>query len=184
MKLGAFIAGVFGTVGLGLSVLAGVFADNSVEAVLTRGLLSGVVCYAVGYGVGLIAQQVAFEHAGHVSKLVAEQDAADEAKRREEEAAKAAQAAEDAVGEAAPGDGADHRAQTGHGDDPAGLEALEVPGGILEQAAHGEADEEHVEELRHVAHDDERDEVLLVLGERPGIDLLEGSHAGGCGRRV
>ena len=29
---------------------------------------------------------------------------------------------------------------------------------------------------------DEQDEVLLVLGEGPGIDLLEGSHAGGCGR--
>ena len=92
--------------------------------------------------------------------------------------------AADAVGEAAPGDGADHRAEPGHGEDPAGLEAFQMPGGILEQAAHGEADEEHVEELRHVAHDDEQDEVLLVLGEGPGIDLLEGSHAGGCGRCV
>src|ERR1700690_3076574 len=99
MKLGAFISGVFGTVGFGLSVLAGVFTGNSVEAVLTRGLLSGAVCYAVGYAVGIIAQQVALEHAGHVSKLVAEQDAADEAKRLEDEATRAAQAAETAAGE-------------------------------------------------------------------------------------
>ena len=93
MKLGSFISGVFGTVGFGLSVLAGVFTGNSVEAILTRGLLSGAVCYAVGYAVGIIAQQVALEHAGHVSKLVAEQDAADEAKRLEDEADRAAQAA-------------------------------------------------------------------------------------------
>jgi len=102
MKLGSFLSGVFGTVGFGLSLLAGVFTGNSVEAVLTRGLCSGAVCAAVGFVVGLIAQQVALEHARHVSKIVAEQDAADEAKRLEEEASREAQAAENAESHAAP----------------------------------------------------------------------------------
>ena len=97
MKLGSFLGGVFGTVGFGLSVLAGVLADNSVESVLIHGLLSGAVCYVVGYGVGLVAQQVALEHARHLSKAVAAQDAAEAAKRQEEAAANEAQIAESAA---------------------------------------------------------------------------------------
>ncbi len=86
MKLGTFISGVFGTLGLGLSVLAGLSANNSVESILTRGLLCAGVCYAVGYCIGLIAQQVALEHAAHVSKIIAQQDKADEQKRLQEQA--------------------------------------------------------------------------------------------------
>ena len=99
MKLGPFISGVFGTVGFGLSVLAGLCAGNSVEGVLWRALICGTVCYAVGYGVGLIAQQVSLEYAAHISKVVAAQDAAEEVLRLEEEAA--AKAAEAARAEAA-----------------------------------------------------------------------------------
>jgi len=87
MKLGTFISGVFGTLGFGLSVLAGISAGNSIESVLTRGLLCAAVCYAVGYVVGAMAQQVSLEHAAHVSKLIAAQDKAEEQKRLEEQAA-------------------------------------------------------------------------------------------------
>jgi hypothetical protein len=93
MKLSPFIAGVFGTLGLALSFLAGIASDNTVETILYHGLLSAVICYLVGYGVGLIAQQVALEHARHISKLVAEEDARDEAQRLQEEADRRAQAA-------------------------------------------------------------------------------------------
>jgi hypothetical protein len=91
MKLAPFISGVCGITGFGLSVLAGVTADNPVETVLTRGLMYGALCYAVGYGVGLVAQQVALEHAKHISQTVAAQDAAEEAQRLEEEAVLAAE---------------------------------------------------------------------------------------------
>jgi hypothetical protein len=91
MKLAPFISGVFGTTGFGLSVLAGVFADNPVETVLTRGLMYGAICYAIGYGVGLVAQQIALEHAKHISQTVAALDAAKETQRLEEEAARAAE---------------------------------------------------------------------------------------------
>ena len=87
MKLGTFISGVFGTLGFGLSVLAGISAGNSVESILTRGLLCAGVCYAVGYCVGAMAQQVSLEHAAHVSKIIAAQDKAEEQKRLEEQAA-------------------------------------------------------------------------------------------------
>jgi hypothetical protein len=97
MKLAPFISGVFGTTGFGISVLAGVYASNPVETVLTRGLLYGAICYAVGFGVGLIAQQIALEHAKHISNVVAAADAAEEAHRREEEAAHAAEEAEKAA---------------------------------------------------------------------------------------
>jgi hypothetical protein len=97
IKLGAFISGVFGTVGFGISVLAGVGSGNAVESILTRGLVTAGVCYIVGYGVGIIAQQVAHEQAGRISKMVAEQDNAAEQKRLEEQAAADAQVAADAA---------------------------------------------------------------------------------------
>jgi hypothetical protein len=105
MKLGTFISCVFGVLGFGLSVLAGISAGNSVESVLTRGLLSAVVCYAVGYFVGLIAQQVALEHAARVSRAIAEQDKAEEEKRLREQAEldqQNAQAAAESSAAAAP----------------------------------------------------------------------------------
>jgi hypothetical protein len=101
VKLAPFISGVFGITGFGLSVLAGVFAANPVETVLVRALGYGALCYAVGYGVGLIAQQIALEHAKHISNVVAAQDAADEAQHREEEAASASEKAENDAASAA-----------------------------------------------------------------------------------
>jgi hypothetical protein len=53
MKLATFLSGVFGTVAFGLSLLAGLSAGNTVEVILTRGLLSAAVCYGVGYFVGV-----------------------------------------------------------------------------------------------------------------------------------
>jgi hypothetical protein len=90
MQLGAFISGVFGTLGFSLSVLAGASADNTLEAVLLRAVACALVCYAVGYVVGLIAQQVALEHAGAISKAVAAEDEKAEQKRQEDLAAQAA----------------------------------------------------------------------------------------------
>jgi len=75
VKLSSFIAGAFGTVGFGLSVLSGMLVDNTLEQVLANSLVCAVVCYVVGYVVGVIAQQVSQEHATHVAKMVAEQDA-------------------------------------------------------------------------------------------------------------
>lgn len=86
MKLGPFISGVFGTLGFGLSVLAGIATGNSVDAILIHGLLSAAVCYAVGYFAGIIAQQVALEHAAHISRIVAAADAEEETRRLEEQA--------------------------------------------------------------------------------------------------
>jgi hypothetical protein len=95
VKLASFIAGVFGTVGFALSILAGVTAGNTMESVLGRGVLCALVCYVVGYLVGLVAQQVAVEHAQHVTELVAADDAQKAVEEREE------QAQRDAVAEAA-----------------------------------------------------------------------------------
>src|SRR4051812_12689352 len=93
MKLSSFIAGVFGTVGFGLSMLAGVRAGNTVEGILTHSLMSAGICYVVGYFVGLIAQQVAAEHAHHVAKIVADDDAKKEAAQAEAQAELDAEAA-------------------------------------------------------------------------------------------
>jgi hypothetical protein len=93
MKLSPFISGVFGTLGLALSFLAGIASGNSIESILYHGLLCAAICYVVGYCVGLVAQQVALEHARHVSKIVAQQDAKDEAQRLQEEADRRVQAA-------------------------------------------------------------------------------------------
>ena len=86
MKLGPLISGVFGTLGFGLSVLAGIATDNSVDTILIHGLLSAAVCYAVGYLAGMIAQQVSLEHAAHISRIVAAADAEAETRRLEEQA--------------------------------------------------------------------------------------------------
>src|SRR4051812_42603201 len=86
VKLGSFISGVFGTVGFVLSILAGLASGNTIESILTRGLLCAGICYAVGYCVGMIAQQVAMEHAKHVTDLVAAEDSRVEARDREEQA--------------------------------------------------------------------------------------------------
>ena len=91
MKLSSLIAGAFGILGFVLSVLAGLGVGNSIEATLLRGMICSAVCYMVGYIVGLMAQQVSAEHARHVAKLVAEQDARDDQVRADEEAAKTAE---------------------------------------------------------------------------------------------
>ena len=76
------------------------------------------------------------------------------------------------VGHPPPGDGAQDRAQTRSGQDDAGVEAGEAPSRGLDQHVDDEADEEHVEELRHVAHDGHSDEGLLVAGEAVVVDLF------------
>jgi len=97
MKLAPFISGIFGVLGFSLSTLAGASADNPLETILTHALLSTAICYAVGYGVGLIAQQVSLEHAGAISKAVKAEDEATERKRLEDLAAQAAAGAETAA---------------------------------------------------------------------------------------
>jgi len=96
MKLAPFISGVFGTLGFGLSVLAGVGAGNATDAILTHALMSAAICYTVGYFAGIIAQQVAFEHAAHISRIIATQDADAETQRLEEQAKQDAEAAANA----------------------------------------------------------------------------------------
>lgn len=93
MKLGAFIAGVFGTVGFAVSVVAGVMSGNGMESILIRGVLCAVLCYVVGYFVGLMAQQVAAEQAKSIMETVASEDARQAADDREEQAQNEADAA-------------------------------------------------------------------------------------------
>jgi hypothetical protein len=100
MKLTPFIAGTFGTIGFVLSLLAGMVADNEVEAILTRAMMFAVVCYVVGYGVGVVAERVSAEHAMQLAKKVAAEDAAEETARLEREAEAEAEAAGRAGGEA------------------------------------------------------------------------------------
>lgn len=96
MKLGPFISGIFGTLGFGLSVLAGIATGNTIDAILLHALASAAICYTVGYFAGVIAQQVALEHAAHLSKIVATQDAQAETQRLEEQARQDAEAAANA----------------------------------------------------------------------------------------
>jgi hypothetical protein len=100
MKLTPFIAGTFGTIGFLLSLVAGMVADNEVEAILIRAMLFAVVCYVVGYGVGVVAERVSAEHAVQLAKKVAAEDAAAETARLEREAAADAEAAGRNGGEA------------------------------------------------------------------------------------
>ena len=90
MKMSGFIAGVFGTIGFVVSLFAGLIANNSVDSILWKALLSAIACYAVGYGVGLIGQQVSAEHAAMLAQKVAREDAAAEQARLEAAAEEAA----------------------------------------------------------------------------------------------
>ena len=96
MKLGTFIAGVFGAVGFALSLLSGVMSGNTMESILGRGVLCALGCYVIGYLVGLIAQQVAVEHAQQMTESVAAEDARQAAEDREEQARREAEAADKA----------------------------------------------------------------------------------------
>ena len=96
VKLGAFIAGVFGTVGFAVSIVAGVMSDNAMESILIRGVLCAVLCYVVGYFVGLMAQQVAAEQAKRIMETVAAEDDRRAADEREEQAQSEADAAANA----------------------------------------------------------------------------------------
>jgi hypothetical protein len=89
MKLNALFAGVFGTIGFVVSVLAGIMADNTFEGILWRALLGCGICALVGYIAGSIGQIVTKEHAVSLAKKVAEYDAK-EATEKEEAARKAA----------------------------------------------------------------------------------------------
>jgi hypothetical protein len=93
MKLTPFISGTFGTIGFVLSLLAGMFADNAIEDIMLKAMMFAVICYVVGYGVGIVAERVAAEHATQLAKKVAEEDAAQETARLEQEVAAEAEAA-------------------------------------------------------------------------------------------
>ncbi len=99
MKMSSFIAGVFGTLGFVLSMVAGIFADNPLETILLKAILCAVICYIIGYIVGLMAQQVSLEHAQGLAKRVAEQDAAIELKAAQARADSEEEAAANAGGE-------------------------------------------------------------------------------------
>jgi len=106
MKLSPFIAGAFGIVGFVLATLAGLTADNTFETILWKAMMCAGVCYVVGYGVGLICEQVAREHGVAIAKKVAEADTAEELKRNEALAKQAeeekAQTSEALMAEIAP----------------------------------------------------------------------------------
>ncbi len=81
VKLHQFIAGNFGIVGFVLAILGGLYANNDYPTIINRALLSAIICYIVGYGVGVIAHYVAQEHGKRIADKVAQQDLAAEAKR-------------------------------------------------------------------------------------------------------
>ena len=56
------IAGCFALAALSVAVVAGLCGGNPAAAVLMRALIAMVVCYPVGFGVGLIAQRLIREH--------------------------------------------------------------------------------------------------------------------------
>lgn len=93
MRLSSFIGGIFGIVGFALSILGGLIADNPFNSILLKALLWAAVCYLVGYGVGLIAQQVSTEHAQRLAKRVADSDALREQQEAQERAEREATAA-------------------------------------------------------------------------------------------
>ena len=97
MNLSQFIAGCFGIMGLVLSIIAGLYADNAFTSILSKGLLAAFICYIVGYLVGSVAQHVADEHAQLIADKVAKFDAEEAAKKQAEAEAKAAQESLDAV---------------------------------------------------------------------------------------
>lgn len=94
MKLSQFIAGCFGTVGFVVSILAGMFADNSFNTILTHAMLAAGACYVIGYIAGAIAQHAAIEHAQVIADKVAKKDAEEAARKAEEEAENAESAGE------------------------------------------------------------------------------------------
>jgi len=89
--LSLFIAGCFGIVGFILATLAGLYADNMFGTIITKAMGSSVVCYVVGYMVGVIAQFIAREHAVAIAKKVAEIDEAESARKESEAAARVIQ---------------------------------------------------------------------------------------------
>jgi ERCC4-type nuclease len=95
VKIRQFLAGNFGLVGFVLAVVGDLYADNKFESIIQRALLSAMICYVVGYSVGVIGQFIAEEHGKRIADMVARKDLAAEA-RREAEAAERLQAEADA----------------------------------------------------------------------------------------
>lgn len=63
------LAAAIGTMGFAVSILAGLRADNSFVVVLEHALWALVLCFTVGYFVGLIVQCVAREQATAAAKI-------------------------------------------------------------------------------------------------------------------
>jgi hypothetical protein len=81
MRLSQFISGCFGIVGFVVSTIAGLYADNSFNSVLLHAILAAVLCYFLGWVIGLMAQATAAEQARHIADKVAALDAEQEAKK-------------------------------------------------------------------------------------------------------
>lgn len=81
MKIRQFVAGNFGIVGFVLALIGGLYADNKFESIIQRALLSCIICYVVGYIVGVIGQYIAEEHGKRIADMVGQRDLAVEAKR-------------------------------------------------------------------------------------------------------
>ena len=84
------------------------------------------------------------------------------------------------VGGPAPQDRSEHCPEPRAGQDDTGLEAAQAP--FLLKLDDGEADEEHVEELRDVGDDGQSDDASLMARQGPGVDLLQSAPAP-CRRR-
>ena len=56
------IAGFFALAAFAVAIVAGLASGNAAQSVLTRALLAMIVCYPIGFAVGLIALQLVNEH--------------------------------------------------------------------------------------------------------------------------
>lgn len=81
MKIKQFVAGNFGIVGFVIALAGGLYADNKFESIVQRALLSAILCYIIGYIVGVIGQYIAEEHGKRIADMVGQRDLAIEAKR-------------------------------------------------------------------------------------------------------
>ena len=56
------IAGCFSLAAFGVAVVAGLASDNPVMMILVRALVSMLLCYPIGWIIGLICQRIISEH--------------------------------------------------------------------------------------------------------------------------
>ena len=56
------IAGCFALAAFVVAIIAGLSSGNPAHAILWRAVIAMIVCYPVGFGVGMVAQHVIREH--------------------------------------------------------------------------------------------------------------------------